>query len=78
MVGTAAIGILALLGAPIFAIILGLVAIGRIEHSAGQLRGRGLAIGAIVLGILGLLTLPVLLFVGFVARRPDRATPKRS
>jgi hypothetical protein len=29
-----------------------------------------LAIGAIVLGILGLLTLPVLLFVGFVARRP--------
>src|ERR1051325_8689596 len=66
---TGVIGIVALLGAPIFAIILGLMAIGRIEHSDGQLRGRGLAIGAVVMGILSLLALPLWLLVGVAVHR---------
>src|SRR5258706_12151252 len=55
-------------------IVLGLIALGRIEHSGGQLRGRGLAIGAIVMGILALLAIPVLLVGGlFVARSAPMA-----
>jgi hypothetical protein len=59
-------------------IVLGLVALGRIEQSRGQLRGRGLAITAIVLGILALLALPLILvlgfFVGTVPSKPPTVT----
>ena len=42
----------------LLALVLGLVALVRINRSGGALRGRGLAIAAIVLG--ALMTLPIL------------------
>ncbi len=50
-----------LLGAekPIVAIVFGILALGRIR-SSDQLKGKGLAISGIVLGVVGVILLPVL------------------
>jgi hypothetical protein len=60
-----ALGGLALLG--LTAALLGIVALVRINRSGGELRGRGLAIGAIIIGGLMLLLMPVIVFVVFLA-----------
>jgi len=59
-----ALGILLLLGVPacgLLALILGVVALLRIARSGGALRGKGLAVAAVVLGGLMLLATPVIL-----------------
>jgi hypothetical protein len=74
--GVAVFGFLAILGVPaigLLALIVGLVALARISRSGGALKGRGLALGAVVLGgllmLLSLLAIPLLLFLG--VNRPD-------
>ena len=74
--------LLLVLGLPLcglLAAVLGVVALVRINRSGGALRGRGLAIGAIVLGGLMLLATPVLLFGGVAAAKGRaRAEHERS
>jgi hypothetical protein len=48
----------------LLSVILGLAAIIRINNSNGQLRGRGLAACALVLGLLWMMGLPLLFLVG--------------
>jgi len=67
--GAAVFGFLAILGVPLvglLALVLGIVALVRINRSGGALKGRGLAIGAIVIGglmmLVSLLAIPLLLF----------------
>lgn len=57
-------GLLALLVFGLLPLILGIVALVRINRSNGTLRGRGLAVAAIVLGALVLLGSPVVLVGG--------------
>ena len=53
----------------ILPIVLGIAALRRIDKAPGQYSGRGLAIGAIVLGVLGLIMSPlILLAMTFTAR----------
>jgi len=74
------IGILILAGlvfCGLVALIAGIVALGRINRSDGKLRGRGLAVAAIVIGLLMLLGLPVVGVVGagflwFLAGEEDK------
>jgi len=73
--GAAVFGLLAVLGVPaigLLALVVGVVALARINRSGGALRGRGLAIGAIVIGgllmLVSLLAIPLLLFLS--AGRP--------
>lgn len=49
-------------------IVLGLMALRQIDRSKGATQGRGLALLAILIGAVGLLTVPVLLVLGMVAR----------
>ncbi|MEQ8764244.1 MAG: DUF4190 domain-containing protein [Planctomycetota bacterium] len=46
---------------PMLALIFGIVSLVRISRSEGRLRGRGLAVASIVLGGMGLLSIPVAL-----------------
>lgn len=69
----AGVGILVLLASPILAIVLGVASLRRIDRSEGQLSGRGLAIGAVILGVLGLVAVPAILIVGFLM--PHQAVP---
>ena len=62
--------------AGLLALILGIAALVRINRSGGELRGRGLALAAIILGALILLT-PVLL-VPFFFLAPGKAEPSRA
>jgi biopolymer transport protein ExbD len=64
-------GILGLLVFGLLPLILGGVALGRINRSGGELRGRGLAIAAMVLGVLVLLGAPVLLVGGLFFARAE-------
>ena len=73
--GAAVFGLLAVLGVPaigLLALVVGVVALARINRSGGALRGRGLAISAIVIGglmmLVSLLAIPLLLFLS--AGRP--------
>jgi Domain of unknown function (DUF4190) len=61
-----------LLGSPV-ALILGLVSMSRIKRSQGQLRGRGMAISAVVLGALGTLLLiaGIVVIVAVAITDPD-------
>jgi hypothetical protein len=75
------VGILLVLAIPLvgmLAVILGFVALVRINRSGGALHGRWLAVGAIVLGGLMLLATPVLLFAGLVARKSTSARSTES
>ena len=49
-------------------IVLGVMALRQIDRSGGAKQGRGLALIAILLGAMGLLVLPVLIFLGSVSR----------
>jgi hypothetical protein len=49
----------------VLALVLGIVSLVRINRSAGRLRGRGLAIAAIVVGALVLLAAPLILGAGY-------------
>ena len=51
----------------ILPIVLGVMALRQIDRSGGAVRGRGLALLAILLGSMSLLIVPILLFFGFLA-----------
>jgi hypothetical protein len=66
------VALLAVVGIPLIgtlAVILGIVALVRIGRSGGALTGRGLAIGAIVIGALMILVAPVVLVGALVYAR---------
>jgi hypothetical protein len=70
------VALLVMLGVPLIgllALALGIVALVRINRSGGELRGKGLAVGAIVLGGLLLLITPVLLLGLFLLAGTSRA-----
>ena len=75
------VALLVILGVPlvgVLALVLGIVALVRIGRSGGALRGRGLALAAIVLGGLMLLVTPVLLVGGLLVARGEAAVDHRA
>jgi len=51
----------------IAAIILGHLSLSEIKKSAGRVTGQGLAIAGLVLGYLGIVTIPVILIIAAIA-----------
>ena len=75
------VALLVIVGVPligVLALALGIVALVRINRSGGALRGKGLAVGAIVLGGLMLLITPVLLVGGLLFARSEAAVDHRA
>ena len=72
------LGIMVLIASPLMAIVLGLASLRRIDQSGGQLRGRGLAIGAIAIGALSLLIVPLLMVVLWVGFAPSSSVSIRT
>lgn len=72
------LGIMVLIASPLMAIVLGLASLRRIDQSGGQLRGRGLAMGAIAIGALGLLTVPLLMVFLWIGLAPSSSVSIRT
>lgn len=53
--------------AAVAAVILGHLSLSDIKKSAGRLTGRGVAIAGLIFGYMGLVLLPILLFIGLLA-----------
>ncbi|RYD49984.1 MAG: DUF4190 domain-containing protein [Verrucomicrobiaceae bacterium] len=51
----------------IVAVVLGHLALAKIRRSAGALEGKGIAVSGLVIGYVGLVLMPFLIFAGFVA-----------
>ncbi len=60
----------------LLATIFGAVSLSQIARSNGTIAGRGLALAGLILGIIGLLVVPLLYFSGFLAAFLDQAQPR--
>jgi type II secretory pathway pseudopilin PulG len=60
-------GILNVFPLSVVAIVLGHTSLSQIKKSAGQIRGRGLAIAGLVLGYLGIVAIPFILIIAAIA-----------
>jgi Domain of unknown function (DUF4190) len=74
-IGSLICGVISILPLFIVAVILGHFALSDIKKSAGRLTGQGLAIAGLVLGYLGVVAIPFILYRGRHRRFPTCSAP---